>query len=125
VRFTDILLDAHMPMETVLASLAPDRCLILIRHLAGAQIVALLALDSSLLSDCGRIAAFIGLAGPYDFYPFDEDDHWELFGPESAYDGSQPINFVRPDTTPLYLLHGADDRRVRRGLSIQAWGMSI
>lgn len=117
VRFTDILLDARVATETVLSRLAPDSRLILMGHSAGAQIGALLTLDASLLSDSGRIAGFIGLAGPYDFYPFTEDDHWELFGPESAYPGSQPINFVGPDAPPLYLLHGADDRRVRRGHS--------
>jgi len=117
VRFSDILLDARVATESVLSRLAPDRRLILMGHSAGAQIGALLALDASLLSDCGRIAGFIGLAGPYDFYPFTEDDHWELFGPESAYPCSQPINFVRPVAPPLYLLHGADDRRVRRGHS--------
>jgi len=117
VRFTDILLDARMATEAVLSRLAPERDLVLMGHSAGAQIGALLALDAALLSDCGRIAGFIGLAGPYDFYPFTEDDHWELFGPESAYPASQPINFVRPDAPPLYLLHGANDTRVRRGHS--------
>ena len=117
VRFSDILLDARMATEAVLSRLAPDRGLILMGHSAGAQMGALLTLDASLLSDRRRIAGFVGLAGPYDFYPFTEDDHWELFGPESAYSASQPINFVRPDAAPLYLLHGADDKRVRRGHS--------
>jgi acetyl esterase/lipase len=117
VRFADIIEDARAATETVLARLPPERRLILMGHSAGAQIGALLTLDSSLLADRGRIAGFIGLAGPYDFYPFTEDDHWELFGPEPAYPASQPVNFVRADAPPLFLLHGADDTRVRRGHS--------
>jgi acetyl esterase/lipase len=117
VRFTDILDDARLALETLLARLPEGRPLVLMGHSAGAQIGALLTLDPRLLSAHRRIAGFVGLAGPYDFYPFTEDDHWELFGPEEAYPASQPVNFVRPDAPPLYLLHGEDDRRVRRGHS--------
>lgn len=100
---------------------AGDRPLIVMGHSAGAQLGALLTLDKSLLgsdpvSD-SAIKAFIGLAGPYDFYPFSEAFHYELFGPEENYPSSQPVNFVRPDAPPLYLLHGTDDQRVRRGHS--------
>lgn len=117
VRFADILKDACQAVETVLARLPDDRPLLLMGHSAGAQLGALLTLDASLLSDNQRIAGFIGLAGPYDFYPFTEDEHWELFGPEEAYPASQPVNFVRPDAAPLCLLHGEIDQRVRRGHS--------
>lgn len=117
VRFSDILLDARMAAEAVLARLAPAHRLILMGHSAGAQLGALLTLDATLLSDPARIGGFIGLAGPYDFYPFTEDAHWELFGPAPAYPASQPVNFVRADAPPLFLLHGAADTRVRRGHS--------
>jgi len=33
----------------------------------------------------------------YAFIPFIEDDHCELFEPESAYHASQPVNVVRAD----------------------------
>ena len=117
VRFADILEDACQAVETVLDRVPDDRPLLLMGHSAGAQIGALLTLDAGLLSDNRRIAGFIGLAGPYDFYPFTEDEHWELFGPEEAYPASQPVNFVRSDAAPLYLLHGEIDRRVHRGHS--------
>lgn len=117
VRFPDILEDARRALQAVLERLPDDRPLVLMGHSAGAQIGALLTLDERLLCSNERIAGFVGLAGPYDFYPFTEDDHWELFGPEEAYPASQPVNFVRPDAPPLYLLHGAEDRRVRRGHS--------
>ena len=117
VRFSEILLDARRATEAVIERLPPDRPLILMGHSAGAQIGALLTLDARQLSDPTRVAAFVGLAGPYDFYPFTEDDHWELFGPEEAWAASQPVNFVRADAPPLYLLHGEIDRRVHRGHS--------
>ena len=89
----------------------------LMGHSAGAQLAALLTLDTSLLEDSSRLKGCVGLAGPYDFFPFTEDSHWDLFAPEAHYRQSQPVNFVRHDAPPLYLLHGEDDRRVRRGHS--------
>ena len=59
----------------------------------------------------------IGLAGPYDFYPYTEEVHWDLFAPVEAYPASQPVNFVREDAPPMLLLHGREDTRVRRGHS--------
>ncbi|MEE4301868.1 MAG: alpha/beta hydrolase [Pseudomonadales bacterium] len=117
VRFSEILQDAREATEAVLARLPEGEPLVLMGHSAGAQLAALLTLDASLLRDPSRIAGCIGLAGPYDFYPFTEDDHWELFGPEEAYPSSQPVNFVRADAAPLYLLHGETDQRVHRGHS--------
>jgi acetyl esterase/lipase len=117
VRFGEIREDARAAMEAVLARLPAGRPLVLMGHSAGAQLGALLTLDATLLSEPGRITAFIGLAGPYDFYPFTDDDHWDLFAPEDRYPISQPVNYVRPGAAPLYLLHGEDDARVRRGHS--------
>ncbi len=116
-RFQHILEDARLAVETVFKLVPFGVPLILMGHSAGAQIGALLTLNRELLSAPERICGFVGLAGPYDFYPFTEDDHWELFGPEEHYPASQPVNYVRDDAPPLYLLHGEDDRRVRRGHS--------
>jgi acetyl esterase/lipase len=85
--------------------------IILMGHSAGAQLGSLLALEP----DNSNLAAFIGMAGPYDFYPFTEDEHWDLFSPD--YEISQPVNFVSATAPPFYLLHGEDDQRVRRGHS--------
>lgn len=117
VRFSEILEDAREATETVLARLPEASPLVLMGHSAGAQLAALLTLDDTRLRDARRIAGFVGLAGPYDFYPFTDDDHWELFGPEEAYPASQPVNFVRAGAAPLYLLHGEADQRVHRGHS--------
>lgn len=116
VRFDAMLADAQAALGEVLARLPTDSPVILMGHSAGAQLAALLALDIS-LGGRDRLRGFIGLAGPYDFYPFTEDEHWDLFGPEAAYPASQPVNFVSADAPPLYLLHGESDTRVRRGHS--------
>jgi len=96
-----------------------DQAIFIMGHSAGAQLGALLCLDKSLLDEglSKRINGFIGMAGPYDFYPFSDSDHWDLFGPESQYAQSQAVNFVHANTPPLYLLHGETDMRVRRGNS--------
>lgn len=117
VRFGAILDDARRAANTVQERLPNDTPVFLMGHSAGAQIAALLTLNEKLLDDRSRIRGFIGLAGPYDFFPFTEDAHWDLFAPEAAYPESQAVNYVRADAPPLYLLHGENDRRVRRGHS--------
>jgi acetyl esterase/lipase len=116
-KFETILSGAVTAVDYFMDELDPDTQVILMGHSSGAQKAALLTLDRSLLKHPDRINAMIGIAGPYDFYPFTEEDHWDLFSPENDYPRSQPVNFVRADAPELYLLHGADDRRVRRGHS--------
>lgn len=116
-RFENILSGAVRAVNHFMQAVDPSARVILMGHSSGAQKAALLTLDESLLNETDRIVAMIGLAGPYDFFPFTEEDHWDLFAPEKDYPRSQPVNFVRPDAPELYLLHGAEDKRVRRGHS--------
>ncbi len=116
-RFTDILESVVTATDHFFEHHCPDSPVFMMGHSSGAQLAALLTLNQSLLKQPDRISGMIGLSGPYDFYPFTEDDHWDLFGPEEHYPISQPVNFVRADAPELYLLHGADDERVRRGHS--------
>ncbi len=116
-RFHEILAGTVQSTQYVLSELAGASPVFLMGHSSGAQLASLIALNQSLLGSTERIQGMIGLSGPYDFYPFTDDDHWDLFGPEEHYPSSQPVNFVRPDAPELYLLHGADDARVRRGHS--------
>ena len=114
VRFDSIARDAVAAVRTLLAEKAGARPLILAGHSAGAQIAMLLTMNRALLGDdANRIVGAIGLAGPYDFLPFREPQHEDLFGPASAWPLSQPIRFARPDAPPVLLLHGEEDRRVR------------
>lgn len=117
VRFGEIRQDATAAFARACELVPDDRPLFVMGHSAGAQLGALLTLDDEANPLRHRITSFIGLAGPYDFYPFTDDDHWDLFGPEAGYAKSQAVNYVRSDAAPLYLLHGEDDRRVRRGHS--------
>ncbi|MCZ6675435.1 MAG: alpha/beta hydrolase [Verrucomicrobia bacterium] len=116
VRFGQILGDIRVAVDDIMASIT-DGPIFLVGHSAGAQLGALLTLNERLLQSPQRITGFVGMAGPYDFFPYTEDFHWELFAPAEKYPESQPVNFVRPDAPPLYLLHGKEDKRVRRGHS--------
>ena len=85
-------------------------------HSAGAHLAALVGLDASWLERHGvatqELAGVIGLAGPYDFLPFTDEDIRDMFGPEQQYLRSQPIAFVRADAPPLLLMHGLRDDTV-------------
>jgi acetyl esterase/lipase len=88
----------------------------LMGHSAGAQIAALLGLDTHFLESAGVPAAtirgVIGVAGPYDFLPLTDPKLQALFTNAKGLDATQPINFVRRDEPPLLLLHGLDDTTV-------------
>ncbi len=90
--------------------------LILVGHSAGAYNALMLALDPRFLREAGvepgRVRGAIGLAGPYDFLPFDVTSTREAFGqaPEAAQ--TQPVHFARAGAPPLLLLWGADDTTV-------------
>lgn len=92
------------------------RRVVLIGHSAGAYIAAMLALDTHYLREAGANLAAIrgmaGLAGPYDFLPFDVAATQNAFGraPDAAL--TQPVHFARADAPPLLLLWGHDDRTV-------------
>lgn len=126
VRFDAILDDAVKASRWVLRECG-DQPVMVMGHSAGAQLGSLICLNKALLVDADldpnsesrfqRIQGFLGLAGPYDFYPFSEDFYYDLFAPAERYPESQPVNFVRQDGPPMYLLHGKEDMRVRRGHS--------
>lgn len=89
----------------------------LMGHSAGAYNAVMLALDPQWLASEGlppdTIKGAIGLAGPYDFYPFDTDSSRNAFGHAAAPETTQPIMFVRADAPPLLLATGSEDTIVR------------
>ncbi|GMN14011.1 alpha/beta hydrolase [Altererythrobacter sp. MTPC7] len=90
----------------------PDR-IVLIGHSAGAYIAAMLALDERWLgSDRTAIDGWVGLAGPYDFAPFEGEVTQAAFGnwPEPA--ETQPITRAGAGDPRTLLLTGADDTTV-------------
>lgn len=82
-------------------------------HSAGAHLAALLATDRRYLERVGmrpeQLSGLIGIAGPYDFLPLEDDDLKDMFGPEGNWPQSQPVTFVDGDEPPALLLHGTDD----------------
>jgi acetyl esterase/lipase len=92
------------------------RRVVLMGHSAGAYNAIMLALAGDYLSSAGvdarSIRGAVGLAGPYDFLPFDVDATRNAFGeaPDSAL--TQPVHFARADAPPLLLLWGEDDTTV-------------
>jgi acetyl esterase/lipase len=94
----------------------PDR-IVLVGHSAGAYNVAMLGLDRRWLEGAGvpltAIRGVVGLAGPYDFYPWDTEASRNAFGQSAEPLQTQPVTFARPDAPPLLLLHGDIDATVR------------
>lgn len=90
--------------------------LFLMGHSAGAHIAAMLTYDERFLRTAGvepsAVAGFIGLAGAYDFLPFQWAYMADVFAPPESYGNSQPINFVDGTEPRTFLLHGLADRTV-------------
>jgi acetyl esterase/lipase len=86
-------------------------------HSAGAYNAILPALDRRWLAANGLpdnvIKAAAGLAGPYDFHPFDKPNSINAMGRHPRPLETQPIRFVRADAPPLWLGHGTADTSVR------------
>jgi acetyl esterase/lipase len=93
----------------------PQR-IVLVGHSAGAYNAAMIALDRRYLAaagvDPGRIKAWAGLSGPYDFLPLSDRIAERTFGQARDLPGTQPINFVTPTSPPAFLATGDDDTMV-------------
>ena len=86
-----------------------------IGHSAGAHLAMMIALDRRYMAAAGApelIRAAAGLAGPYDFLPFDVPASINAFGRAPDPTLTQPVTFVRPDAPPLWLGHGTADEVV-------------
>lgn len=83
-------------------------------HSAGAYNVVQVALETKWLAGSGVFpSGVVGLAGPYDFHPFDSDSTRTSFGAVGAGAESQPVNHVRADAPPMLLVHGEADTLVK------------
>jgi len=91
--------------------------IVLAGHSAGAYNVAMAALERRWLAREGvpqdAVAGVVGLAGPYDFYPFDSDSSKAAFGEAPEPEATQPIAHVRGDASPFLLVHGEADDLVK------------
>ena len=100
----------------------PDR-IVIVGHSAGAYNGAMLALDPQYLgSDRAAIRGFAGLAGPYDFLPFDGSVVTTTFGQWPNRDETQPIHYAARTAPPMLLLHGQEDDTVwpRNSINLDA-----
>ena len=93
----------------------PDR-VVLSGHSSGAYVASMLALDPRWLSQAGvpagKVRAFAGLSGPYDFYPFDVPASIEAFGQAPDPRLTQPVNLDLSAAPPVFLAHGSRDETV-------------
>lgn len=84
-----------------------------IGHSAGAHLALMIALDRRYMAATGAapdlIKAAAGLAGPYDFLPFDVPASVNAFGRAPDPTLTQPVTFARADAPPLWLGHGTAD----------------
>lgn len=94
----------------------PDR-IGLIGHSAGAHLALLVALDPRWTESAGvprrAVRAAAGLAGPYDFFPFDVDASRQAFGAWPKPEETQPISFADAGDPPVWLATGDEDTTVR------------
>jgi acetyl esterase/lipase len=120
VRFPDFLEDCAAAVRWVSDHVSghggdPQR-IVLVGHSAGAYNAIMLALAGDYLLNAGvdadSIGGAVGLAGPYDFLPFDVDATRNAFGDALDPELTQPVRFARADAPPLLLLWGEDDTTV-------------
>ena len=94
----------------------PDR-IVLMGHSAGAYIAAMLAMDPQWLAAAAApprtVKAWAGLAGPYDFLPFDVKSSQDAFGAWPKPEETQPITFAGAGDPPAFLGHGDADTTVK------------
>lgn len=89
----------------------------LMGHSAGAYNAVMLTLDQQWLRGVGLddriIRGTVGLAGPFDFLPFDTSSSINSFGKAPDPSLTQPVNFVRGDAPALLLVTGDSDTTVK------------
>jgi acetyl esterase/lipase len=95
------------------------RRMVLAGHSAGAYIAAMLAVDPRWLGpDRAAVRGLIGLAGPYDFVPFDVDASRAAFGGWPDARDTQPVTWAGAGDPPALLLLGREDRTVQARNSV-------
>jgi len=93
----------------------PNR-IVLVSHSAGAYNAAMLLTDPAYLAAVGipaeRIVGFVGLAGPYDFYPILNERVMPVFNHPDYPAHSQPIRLVHDNLPPSFLGSASEDELV-------------
>jgi acetyl esterase/lipase len=91
----------------------------LMGHSSGAYNAAMLALDTRWLSAAGLapsgLAGWIGLAGPYDFFPMQDPKSQPVFHHPDYPAGALPVQHVSQTAPPAFLGAASSDRLVDAG----------
>ena len=120
VRYPDFLSDSAQALAYGLDHAAqlggdPKRVFVM-GHSAGGYNAAMLALDARWLTVTGHqpneLAGWIGLAGPYDFYPITNPAAKPVFFHPNYPENSQPIAFTSPAAPRTFLAAAVDDKVV-------------
>ena len=120
VLFPEIIKDVALSIEWISKNISSyqgnPQNIYLMGHSAGAHLASMLTYNKAYLTNktYKNIKGFIGLAGAYDFLPFDEPYQPALFAPLPKHADSQTINFVEGNEPPALLLYGNTDKRVKR-----------
>ncbi len=117
VKFDEILTDAKNVTLWVLSHLQhygiTHQNIFIMGHSSGAHIGSMLVADERLLEgNLPTINGFIGLAGPYNFYPFNAEYMYDLFSSSDDYYRSQPINYINGNEPAHLLMQGSNDHKV-------------
>jgi acetyl esterase/lipase len=111
VRYPDFLNDSALALTYGLTQAArlggnPKRVFVM-GHSAGGYNAAMLALDARWLAAVGHtpaeLAGWIGLAGPYDFFPTDNPDAQPVFFHPNYPEHAQPIEFASASAPRSFL----------------------
>ncbi len=120
VRYPDFLSDSAQALAYGLDHAArlggdPKRVFVM-GHSAGGYNAAMLALDARWLKATGHapseLAGWIGLAGPYDFYPITNPDAKPVFFHPNYPENSQPIDFTSANAPRSFLAAAENDTLV-------------
>ncbi|MBC7620253.1 MAG: alpha/beta hydrolase [Candidatus Saccharibacteria bacterium] len=120
VRYPDFLSDSALAVAYGFDHAArlggdPTRVFVM-GHSAGGYNAAMVALDARWLKATGHtpkeLAGWIGLAGPYDFYPIINPDAKPVFFHPNYPENSQPIGFASAGAPRSFLAAAEDDKLV-------------
>lgn len=115
VRYPDFLRDGADAVQHIVTHATQygghGQNLVLMGHSAGAYNAVMLVLDPQYLGKI-PVLAYVGVSGPYDFYPFDVPASRDTFGQWPHPAETQPVNHVRKLETRFLLMQSRGDKIV-------------